>query len=217
MVPPLQEPPDGEWHCPRCPPIEEVQMLDVEDVENGVQHKVVNLAGETSTFSDPQTPVEVTSVRKGRKKGRPRKSKVATISNGSDIDEDVEVDDSLITPSKARGRPRKCAIWSRPSPASSDEEVDTFSVRPGKRKRPLQQRTPALTNLPRVRLRLPGQRGKGKEREEEEAPRGLFDDILSPEERDTTKSTVTNADKLYFERSRIAAEVGLYVTSLHCD
>ncbi len=220
MVPPLEEPPDGEWHCPGCPPVGEVHMSDVHDQDHDVQHDPVDI--ETSTFSDPQSPVPSASIRKGRKKvngrGRGRKLKVP---DGSDTEEVVEVDDTPIAPSKARGRPRKSAVRPRPTPASSDEEeVVTFSVRPGKRSRPLQQRITAPINLPRVRLRLPGQRGKGKEREEEESPHGLFDDILSPDERDTTKSLITNTDKLFFERSRIAAEVSSFGDAFYrkcCD
>jgi len=203
MVPPLEEPPDGEWHCPGCPPVGEVHMPDVHDQDHNDPVDI-----ETSTFSDPQS-VPSASIRRGRKKangrGRGRKLKVATVPDGSDAE---EVDDTPIAPSKARGRPRKSAVRPRPTSVSSDEEgVVTFPVRAGKRSRPLQQRTPAPINLPRIRLRLPGQRGKGKEREEEESPHGLFDDILSPEERNTTKSLITNTDKLFFERSRIAAEV----------
>jgi hypothetical protein len=60
-----------------------------------------------------------------------------------------------------------------------------------------------------VRLRLPAQ-GKGKEKEEssdEELSRGLFDDILTPEDRDTSRTAIIHADKLRFDRSRQAAEV----------
>jgi len=62
-----------------------------------------------------------------------------------------------------------------------------------------------------VRLRLPAQ-GKGKEREEssdEELPKSLFDDILTPEDRDTSKTAIALSDKLKFERSRQAAEVSV--------
>jgi hypothetical protein len=60
-----------------------------------------------------------------------------------------------------------------------------------------------------VRLRLPVQ-GKGKEKEEssdEEPTVGLFDEMLTPEDRDTSKTIITQGDKLRFERSRQAAEV----------
>ncbi|KAF9048533.1 acyl-CoA N-acyltransferase [Panaeolus papilionaceus] len=81
-----------------------------------------------------------------------------------------------------------------------------------KRKRVVREPSPPAPPLPRVRLRLPPQRGKGKEKEvdeEAEVPHGLFDEILSVEDRDTTKTTIGNQDKLLFERSRIAAEVSV--------
>jgi hypothetical protein len=70
-----------------------------------------------------------------------------------------------------------------------------------------------------VRLRLPAQ-GKGKEREEssdEEPPKGFFDDILTPEDRDISKTAITQADKLRFERSRQTTEVStsLNIPHLH--
>lgn len=64
-----------------------------------------------------------------------------------------------------------------------------------------------------VRLRLPAQ-GKGKEKEEssdEEPSRGLFDDMLTPEDRDTSRTAIVHADKLKFERSRQAAEVSVTI------
>ncbi|KAF8274749.1 hypothetical protein EI94DRAFT_1712954 [Lactarius quietus] len=62
-----------------------------------------------------------------------------------------------------------------------------------------------------VRLRLPVQ-GKGKEKEEssdDEPAVGLFDEMLTPEDRDTSKTIITQGDKLRFERSRQAAELKL--------
>ncbi|KAI0291911.1 acyl-CoA N-acyltransferase [Multifurca ochricompacta] len=60
-----------------------------------------------------------------------------------------------------------------------------------------------------VRLRLPAQ-GKGKEKEDssdEEPAKGLFDDILTPEDRDTSKTVIMHSDKVRFERSRQATEL----------
>ena len=52
-------------------------------------------------------------------------------------------------------------------------------------------------------------KGKGKEREQEadEAQKGMFDDLLSREDRDTTLTAITEADKLRIEKSRISVEV----------
>jgi hypothetical protein len=58
-----------------------------------------------------------------------------------------------------------------------------------------------------VRLRLPA-KNKGKGREDDDGPqKGLFDDILGADDRDTTKTTVEFGDKQRFERSRLVAEV----------
>lgn len=58
-----------------------------------------------------------------------------------------------------------------------------------------------------IRLKLPA-RGKGKEREEEsEESKGMFDELLDPEDRDITATSVSAADKAHFESSRTTAEV----------
>jgi hypothetical protein len=57
-----------------------------------------------------------------------------------------------------------------------------------------------------VRLRLPPHR-KGKEREEEELQKTMFEDILSAEDRDITRTVVEPGDKSRYEKSRAAAEV----------
>lgn len=68
--------------------------------------------------------------------------------------------------------------------------------------------------LPTLRLKLPA-RNKGKEREEdpEEAMKGMFDDLLPPEERDVTQTSIHPADKVRFDSSRISVEV----SSLPCN
>ncbi|KAF7312129.1 Histone acetyltransferase [Mycena indigotica] len=67
--------------------------------------------------------------------------------------------------------------------------------------------TPLVTS---VRLRLSQQeKAKKMEEEMEPEPRGLFDDILGPAERDTTKTAITQSDKQKFERSRAIAETKL--------
>jgi hypothetical protein len=59
----------------------------------------------------------------------------------------------------------------------------------------------------RVRLNL----GKGKEEEE---VKGLFDDILTPSDRDTTHTSIFNTDKQRFERSRILPEVHIFWSTI---
>jgi hypothetical protein len=149
--------------------------------------------------------------KKPGRKGKIKTSRAAPVADPEDVDEDVdvEVDDTPVVTSKVKGRPRKSGARQKalPSPTSEEEEAPNTPVRAPKRRRPtLIPTTPPPATSLRVRLRIPG-RGKGKEREDEEPCHGLFDDILSPEERDTGKTMITNTDKLYFERSRVTAEV----------
>jgi len=216
MIPPLEEPPDGEWHCPLCPPVVpgEDQMLEGQETDEIEVEVGDDTTREVSATS--RSPVEAPSipVRKGRKKasgkGRGRTSRAPVVADSPEPDEsiDVDIEDTPVAASKNRGRPRKSTARQRAiATGTSDEEEVETSPRPTKRRRaPARVLTPPAPLL-RVRLRLPGQRGKGKEREEEEPSHGLFDEILAPEDRDTTKTMVTNSDKLYFERSRITAEV----------
>jgi len=58
-----------------------------------------------------------------------------------------------------------------------------------------------------VRLKLPP-KSKGKEREEEEPPRNdVFEDLLSAEDRDTSRTVIDASDKARYEKSRTQAEV----------
>ena len=52
-------------------------------------------------------------------------------------------------------------------------------------------------------------RDKGKARDDDpsDPPKGMFDDILSPEDRDTAETSILPADKHRFEKSRLAADV----------
>lgn len=171
--------------------------------------------------------------RNRSKQARPQQS-VADESDGGE-DTEVNVGEAVITlrtPTPAlkskppgarkRGRPPKY----RPPPEEPEEEevVEVEQVEEAepedvgaplmqarssrKRKRELEpDSSPAP--IPRVRLRLPTTRNgtKGKEKEEQEELSGMFDGILSVEDRDTSKTTITNHDKQLFERSRVEAEV----------
>lgn len=87
---------------------------------------------------------------------------------------------------------------------------------PSRSPKKLKITTPAPRSTPRqpvanklVRLRLPS-KGKGKAREEEEddePKKGLFDDVLGPEDRDVMKTTVSSSDKDRFEKARLHSDV----------
>ncbi|KAF8907316.1 hypothetical protein CPB84DRAFT_1674945 [Gymnopilus junonius] len=177
MNPRIENPPEGEWHCPLCPPL----MHDGAHIsqqstqpENGQLSPLISerQPSEAST-SRSVTEVQPTSTRKRNKKGTGKSKAKAKVVTSSDSSDNEGVEDTPVI-SKGRGSRRKRPRERSPSPP------------------------------PRVRLRIPPARGKGKEREEEE--HGLFDDILGVEDRDTSKTTPSSIDKRYFERSRILAE-----------
>ncbi|KAF9484353.1 hypothetical protein BDN70DRAFT_917724 [Pholiota conissans] len=149
------------------------------------------------------------------------------LSDGSDNDDPVDVVESPAI-SRSRGRQSRPSAKARAgalaasTDAGDDDDGAVVEVKKpprtaaataasaAKRKRPREESTNAASSrMPRVRLRLAIPRSaKGKDREEEEqtSPAGLFDDILGPDDRDVSKTTPANADKLAFDRSRIIAD-----------
>jgi hypothetical protein len=196
LTPPLQDSPPGKWHCPSCT-----------HNSSGICEAV------------PQTPSEEDPLHVGQ----PRGSSVASTSSSEVIqsrtprrgkrraatpnlsERNIDVSESpLLPPGRTRTLTRKSTVHSSPV------------------KRPQLKITPPRPpeSPPRrmvVRLRLPAL-GKGKEREDssdEDPPRGLFDDMLTPEDRDTSRTTIIQADKLRFERSRQFAEVSIPFNNYH--
>ena len=213
MVPPLATPPEGAWHCPACPEIlpegqESMNPAHQSEEIKSSQSPLFTANREVSIASTSRSVVPVRAPTRGRGRGKrgvgrgrggaPRVA--AAVSENSD-GEEVET----LALSRGRGRMKSNGKGkARSATPSSEEELTVSSNRPLKRKR-ARQLSPVIP-LPRVRLRLPP-RGKGKGREEEEVSHGLFDDILGSVERDTSKTSITNLDKTYFERSRLSAEV----------
>ena len=215
MVPPLETPPEGAWHCPACPDIipegQESTNSAHQPEEIKPQSPFFTAKRETSIASTSRSVVQVRAPTRGRGRkrgvgrGRGGAPRVAVASENYSDGEEVET----LALSRARGRMKSNGKGkARSATPSSDEELTVSPIRPLKRKR-TRQLSPVIP-LPRVRLRLPP-RGKGKGREEEEALHGLFDEILDSAERDTSKTSITNLDKTYFERSRLSAEVSLMI------
>ena len=190
LTPPLQDSPPGKWHCPSCTHnpsgiCEAVPQTPPEEELSRVEPLRESSVASTSSSEQPRPP------RRGKRR--------AVTPNMSDRNTDMSE-----SPHLPRGRmrisPRKAVVHSSPV------------------KRPQLKITPPRPpeSPPRrmvVRLRLPVQ-GKGKEREEssdEEPSKGLFDDILTPEDRDTSRTAIIHTDKLKFERSRQAADVSVIV------
>lgn len=182
---PLEESPPGRWHCPICP------QLAPNDI----------FCGPPTEQIYPETAIASTSQSPGYIGDRTRHT---SLSESEETDDEIP---ETPVPVKVRGRP-KSIKKSKASRAPGDHAVSeraSYLVRPPKRVRP---GVSSPGTLPRIRLRLPARGGKGKEREDDEHRKGIFDDILSVDERDTTKSSVEYSDKQRFERSRLATEVG---------
>jgi hypothetical protein len=135
------------------------------------------------------------------------KATVVVVSSDDDSESEGDMDVEAVptTPGRTRGQPKKTGRpRGRPPkavmvPASGPIE----SPAPSKR---MKLRGPSPT-LPKVRLRIPPQKGRRRDRDEDDPPKGMFDDILSSEERDTSKTSIRDTDKQMFERSRALAEV----------
>lgn len=198
LQPPLEEYPPGRWHCPLCPPLTEGP--------NGMEYYSQNFTEEIIDPS-PSRPKPSTSKRKGK-----RKASFTDEDEDVDMDEDDEDDgSSFVAPTAQSRRRRKPSKKGRGRHHDSDDEDEDEepSSPVVALKRPRIRVTSPVASRPRmvVRLRLPN-KGKGYEREEDDGPqKGLFDDILPPDDRDTGKTSVEAGDKHRFEKSRLAAEV----------
>ncbi|KAI5119834.1 hypothetical protein M0805_008400 [Coniferiporia weirii] len=118
----------------------------------------------------------------------------------------------------ANGRRRENSRSRRRSGSVPDDvEAPSPPLRPQKRMKltipsppPRQKQAGFNQQKMVVRLRLPPTtKGKGKAREEDdndESKKGLFDDLLNSDDRDTMKTTVLNSDKDRFEKARVVAE-----------
>jgi hypothetical protein len=154
---------------------------------------------------EPEESMDPSSSRSHPYKRKGKQKIIAT--DDSDSDVDIDEDDgggSVVyqsrrrkkTYNKGRARGRR----------NSDDEEASSPVSP---KRPRLRVTSPVAPRPRmvVRIRLPA-KGKGKGREDSLGPqKGLFDDILGVDDRDTARTTVEFLDKQRFERSRLIAEV----------
>ena len=174
----LEEEPPGKWHCPICPEL----------VPNDV-------------FYDPsaeQTPGE-SKEPSSQSPGHSAKGK-GTHGKTLQVEETDEIPRTPV-PGKVRGRPKKIkAAQALDHTANEQQSIWTP-------KRMSFQFNPSVP-LPKIRLRLPARGGKRRDRDDDEEHRkGIFDDILGVDERDTTKTSVEVGDKQRFERSRLAAEV----------
>ncbi|TFY75592.1 hypothetical protein EWM64_g8421, partial [Hericium alpestre] len=212
LNPPIEESPPGKWHCPICSgmpsglcgPSEEQRESQVpSDAETQEDRRESSVA--SSSRSQLQAP------HKSRKKWKGKHRAVTTDESELDADGEVDVDvDDFDTPvAGPRERSRRKTYASRKKRAAEGASPSPTAT-------PTSTRGPRLKiKAPKsmiVRLRLPPQ-GKGKEKEtdgtSDDEPKGMFDDLLTPEESDTRKTTIASTDVARFEKARDAAEARL--------
>ena len=200
LQPPLEDSPPGRWHCPMCPPL--VPGPD------GLEY--YHSPGQESQLiedDEPEESMDPSSSRSHASNKRKGKQKVIT-TDDSDSDVDMDEDEEGGGSTIPKIRRRKKSYRKSRAKGRQDSDDDEASS-PAPPKRPRLHVTSPVAPRPRmvVRIRLPA-KGKGKVREDSLGPqKGLFDDILGVDDRDTTKTTVEFMDKQRFERSRLAAEV----------
>ncbi|KAI0925909.1 hypothetical protein AcV5_008515 [Taiwanofungus camphoratus] len=203
LQPPILEAPEGKWHCPLCPPLPPPGYQLPPPLPPGMNYPV-------EQSLQLQTPFRESSVASSSRivgNGLPE-----TIPATDESDVDVEGGDTPTT-NKQRSKKKSRSKGKAPMRSQTDEaDATTAPVRTVKRMRlrlssPAPPPPPPPKTLPVIRLRLPP-RGKGKGREEDpdDGAKGIFDDVLSAEDRDTSATTINNGDKQRFERSRVAVE-----------
>ncbi|KAJ7221010.1 hypothetical protein B0H12DRAFT_311714 [Mycena haematopus] len=184
LEPPVEDMPVGKWYCPRCP--------------NAVETEREPSVASSSHSATPRT-------RKGKAKATP----IPSDNESDDEDEsDDDQEEKVEAVKRTRGRPRGSEPTRKPKRPRVDSHEQASPSRAAKRKRtrplPLPSAPPLPT--PTVRLRIPKAR---RRRHEDEEPPGLFDEILTLDERDTSKTAIAVPDKQKFDKSRAVAEVDL--------
>ncbi|KAI9434207.1 hypothetical protein H4582DRAFT_1981297 [Lactarius indigo] len=194
LTPPLQDSPPGKWHCPSCTHnpsgiCEAVPQAPAEELAPVQSFRQSSVTSTSCSEVNPPRPL---------KRGKRRAATPSTSERNTDVPE---------SPLLPRGRTRTLTRKAMEhSPSIKRPQLKITPPRPPD--------SPPRRMV--VRLRLPVQ-GKGKEKEEssdEEPTVGLFDDILTPEDRDTSKTVIMQGDKLRFERSRQASELKLNLPQL---
>ncbi|KAJ7678480.1 hypothetical protein B0H17DRAFT_944489 [Mycena rosella] len=149
-----------------------------------------------------ETSVASTSRSMVAPKARKGKGKAPPIPSDDESDDDDEEEEEEEEEVEATARSRRPRASKR-----TNGEPQISPPRPPKRIRIRPPNPPPPPPAPSVRLRV--SKPRGRRHEEDEPPHGLFDDILTPEERDTTRTAIAALDKQKFDRSRAVAEVKL--------
>lgn len=218
----LEEAPSGDWNCPYCPPREYSQTLqDQSDFPTSVDPP------QNSEFVAPSTPGARESLVASSSRSAPRtvynkqkgKSRaVATDESEADAEGEIvingDVEETPVPMKVKRKRGRPPGRWKKEAIAEVGPESESGRRFKGVRLRltsPLPPPPPPSPPrpTPMIRLKLTARTAKGKEREDEpdDLKKGMFDDLLNAEDRDTLQTIISNSDKMRFDKSRNEAEV----------
>ncbi|GAW07781.1 histone acetyltransferase mst2 [Lentinula edodes] len=195
---PPVETPEGDWFCSECS-------------DNPHLHTDLNVTCDPSNNDQPtldeysEIPMRAVSIASS---SRSQPAQAKSRMDNEELEMEVE---TRATPLRRTRTKSMQSLKKGKGPAldHSDDDLVTPNARQPKRMR-LRLQSPAQPsnniNIPKVRLRITQKgKGKAKEREEEES-KGLFDDVLGGDERDTSKTVILPSDKQRFERSRAIAE-----------
>lgn len=193
LRPPLEQAPPGQWHCPRCPPIELLQPHDATlaqpDASPTKPPQYTQRPDPNESVREPGPELEV-DVEAGAEDNTEatEEEDSGTESSSSDSGSDE--------PTVGAPTPRRPSAVKKKRPKRKSE-----ATRPPKRMRlTLRSSAPPLV----VRLRIPP-KGKGKDRDDD-PEKNMFEDLLSPPERDVSKTTIEGTDRARFDRCRLAAD-----------
>ncbi|OCF41081.1 hypothetical protein I317_05092 [Kwoniella heveanensis CBS 569] len=199
LNPPLAKPPEGKWHCPKCRPSEfSSSLLSAYRSAPTISNASSRKGKEKAILHDQHG--NVTPTARIKKAASARATSTISLDDGvfedsssrlkvkvprkrkeKDQDKDRDKDeDGKPGKSKARGR-------GRPSQAAKEEDEDDG---------------PPMI----VRLRVPSGSNKRAAEEESEEEQIPYGGIITGDDADTSRTTITDKDKEAFEKSRKAAE-----------
>lgn len=191
LDPPLERAPPGKWHCPLCPP------LPSPELEPEVQQ-----VNETPHLAD--IPIDPALTEEPFVSSRHRIERDASSAGDSEADVEGQITPMILSRKGKKKSQSKGKLVIKD--VQQDHEAPSFSFK-RKRLRLSSPSMPVLKSLPTIRLRLPPHpprsKGKGREEDPEEVKRGLFDDILTAEDRDTMVTSIAEKDRERFDRSRV--------------
>lgn len=221
--------------CPQFHLEEGVQPPMFSEPQPEVQ-ELLGIVRESSPASSSRSHPPRGRPKSMRKKGKGRNAadRHSLAADDSEMEVDMNIDVETVeqtqhdeeevsdaTPKASRRRPRKKPSLSPRKSRRASRIIQDSSPPPARAssspRRPVLKITPPQhPSIPqrRVVLRVPQPASastKGKEKEvessDEEPGKGLFDDLLTVQQRDISKTTITVRDKSRFDRSRQLAEV----------